>query len=133
MCENNHKTREGCCCRGGLLRGFIQPLLLLQLAKQPAHGYELIETLGQAGEFASADPGNLYRLLRGLEDKGLVCSEWDTSGAGPARRIYMLTEQGTDHLRKWAGDMRETRQKLDAFLIDYETYINNQPYSGDVS
>ena len=123
MCEPGHKPSEGCRCRGGLLRGFIQPLILLQLAKQPAHGYELIEILGQTGYLASADPGNLYRMLRGLEEEGLVQSNWDTSGVGPARRVYEITKEGIEFLESWVVNLRETRRKLDDFLADYENHF----------
>jgi len=124
MCEPGHKSHEGCRCRVGLLRGFIQPQLLLQLAKQPAHGYELMETLGQTGDLASADPGNLYRILRSLEDEGLVRSNWDTSGVGPARRVYELTEEGIEYLEAWVVNLRDTRRKLDDFLADYENQFS---------
>jgi len=30
------------------MRGFVQPRLLLQLARKPAHGYELMEALAAA-------------------------------------------------------------------------------------
>ena len=130
MCEPGHKPSEGCRCR--LLRGFIQPRLLLQLAKQPAHGYELMETLGQTGDLASSDPGNLYRVLRGLEEEGLVRSNWDTSGAGPARRVYELTEEGLEYLDAWVVNLRETRRKLDDFLADYANQFSNERNSKNV-
>lgn len=131
MREKGHNSSAGCGCRGGFLRGFIQPQLLLELAKQPSHGYELLETLGQAGDLASADPGNLYRILRGLEDEGLVRSKWDTNGAGPARRVYELTELGIEHLEKWVVKLHDTRTRLDDFLKDYETYFKRRETSND--
>ena len=126
MCESDHKATEGCQCRGGVLRGVIQPRLLLQLAKQPAHGYELMDILNQTGDLGSSDPGNLYRILRGLEEDGLVNSNWDTSGAGPARRVYELTEDGFKSLDAWVVNLQETQQKLDGFLADYEIFSNER-------
>jgi PadR family transcriptional regulator, regulatory protein PadR len=132
MFEPGHKSHEGCRCRGGPLRGFIQPQLLLQLAKQPAHGYELMETLSQSGDLASADPGNLYRLLRSLEDEGLVHSNWDTSAGGPARRVYELTKEGHEYLDTWVVNLRETRRRLDDFLADYENQFSIERNSKNV-
>lgn len=126
MCEQGHKSLSGCHCRGGLLRGFIQPQILLKLAKQPTHGYELMEMLGQMGDLASADPGNLYRILRSLEDDGIVRSNWDTTGVGPARRVYELTKEGVEYLDTWVINLRGTRQKLDNFLADYENQFSNE-------
>lgn len=121
MCENHHAERAGCRCAGGRLRGMIQPRLLLSLAQRNSHGYELIETLTQEGN--SPDPGSLYRTLRSLEDDGLVRSSWDTSNAGPARRVYELTDQGLKYLHIWAVDMRKIRQQLDDFLVEYQSFF----------
>ena len=41
------------------------------------HGYELLERLPElTGEEARADVGNLYRILRALEEEEIVRSEW---------------------------------------------------------
>jgi len=118
MCESNHAGQAGCRCNAGRLRGMIQPCLLLSLAQKNSHGYELMEILGQEGD--SPDPGSLYRTLRALEEDGLVCSSWDTSNAGPARRVYELTDQGLEYLHVWVVDIRKTRQRLDDFLAEYQ-------------
>ncbi len=124
MCGNGHAAGEGCRCRGGQLRGFMQPRLLLQLAHKPAHGYELLDLFGQSDAETSPDPGSLYRTLRTLEDEGLVLSNWDTSGSGPARRIYSLTDQGIEYLHAWAVNLRKVRQDLDRFLAEYEAHFS---------
>lgn len=118
MCEGSHIGQSGCRCMGGRLRGMIQPRLLLSLAQKNSHGYELMEILGQEGD--SPDPGSLYRTLRSLEEDGLVCSSWDTSNAGPARRVYELTDLGLDYLHTWVVDIRKTRQRLHDFLAEYQ-------------
>jgi PadR family transcriptional regulator PadR len=120
MCENTPGTGEGCSCRAGRLKGFIQPRLLLHLAQKPAHGYELMEVISGQNEL-STDPGSLYRLLRSMEEDGFVKSNWDTSGGGAARRIYTVTDQGVEHLHDWTVSIRKTRQLLDKFLAEYET------------
>ena len=119
MCEGGH-SEAGCRCQAGRMRGLVQPRLLLQLARKPAHGYELMEALDEGAEGQAPDPGTLYRTLRGLEEDGLVCSTWDTEGAGPARRVYELTEQGIEFLHAWAVSIRGTRAQLDRFLTEYE-------------
>jgi PadR family transcriptional regulator PadR len=96
-------------------RNFLQCCLLLLLRERPAHGYELLELLKPFG-FTDGDPGNLYRRLRSLERQGLVRSEWETSGAGPKRRTYYLTEPGDTRLRHWADSLAETRRLLDYYL-----------------
>lgn len=111
---------------GGWVRGFVQPRVLLLLLQKPSHGYELMERLTDANDLPGADPGLLYRTLRQLEESELVTSSWDTEGAGPARRLYQVTDEGVEFLHAWAARIRATRQALDQFLAEYQTYFQNR-------
>lgn len=115
-----HAAVEGCCRAGGRVRGFIQPRLLLLLVQQPDYGYALLERLDAEGGASGADPGLLYRTLRQMEADGLLQSTWDTEGQGPARRRYEVTPKGVEMLHAWAVRIEQTRQRLDAFLADYQ-------------
>ena len=66
------------------------------------------------------DVGNLYRVLRALEEQGLVASEWDETVPGPAKRTYELTEAGAAALERWVAALTETRTRIDSFLKRYE-------------
>lgn len=103
----------------GLPKNFMRPCLLLLLAEQPAHGYDLLERLSGFG-FGTIDPGGLYRALRAMEQEGLVSSRWEPSDLGPARRTYAPTEDGLDWVHAWAGSLRETRRAIGSFLDRYE-------------
>jgi poly-beta-hydroxybutyrate-responsive repressor len=105
---------------GGLIRGFLQPRLVLLLLQKPAHGYELMERLTEGAEMPGVDPGLLYRTLRQLEGEGLLRSSWDTDGQGPARRLYEVTPEGVEFLRAWAQRVRFIRRRLDDFMAQYE-------------
>ncbi|MBM4430835.1 MAG: PadR family transcriptional regulator [Chloroflexi bacterium] len=129
MCHGQHRRQgesRSCCPPGGRVRGFIQPWLLLLLAQKPTHGYELMERLGQDEEAPGADPGLLYRTLRQLEQDGLVRSTWDTEGRGPARRVYEISDEGVEYLHTWAVNIRRTRERLDRFLAEYQTYFQSE-------
>src|SRR5204862_6222014 len=65
---------------------FVEPSLLLLLRERPLHGYELLERIPELGVEGRVDIGNLYRLLRSLEEEGLVQSEWSADLPRPARR-----------------------------------------------
>jgi poly-beta-hydroxybutyrate-responsive repressor len=106
---------------------------LLQLAQKPAHGYELLELFGQIDDETTPDPGSMYRTLRVFEEEGLVRSNWDTSGSGPARRIYSLTDQGIEYLHAWAVKLQKVRQNLDRFLVEYETHFSDESKGEHVS
>ena len=125
MCEGHHGHGGARCCPpASRVPGFIQPWLLLLLLQKPSHGYELMERLIENEEVPCADPGLLYRTLRQLEEDGLVRSEWDTEGSGPARRLYEVTPDGVEYLHAWAVRVRETRGRLERFLSDYEAYFS---------
>jgi PadR family transcriptional regulator PadR len=84
------------------------------------HGYELIERLPEvAGAETRVDVGNLYRLLRGLEEEGVVTSEWSAELPGPAKRTYELTDEGRALLDRWAESLRKAQGVLSSFLERY--------------
>ena len=98
---------------------FAEPAVLLLLRERPAHGYELLERIQElAGE--PIDMGNLYRVLRALEEESLVRSEWLAESSGPARRSYEITDTGLRLLGTWADSLRETNRRIAAFLERYE-------------
>jgi len=100
---------------------FVEPSLLLLLRERPMHGYELIEVITElGGEEARVDVGNLYRLLRALEDEGVVRSEWSADLPGPAKRTYELTDAGRELLDRWADALREVQGVIADFLRRYE-------------
>lgn len=106
----------------GLPRSFLRPCLLLLLAEDPAHGYDLLEQLAELG-IEQTDPGGLYRALRAMEEEQLVRSWWEPSDAGPSRRTYTLTDEGRDWLHAWAGSIREVRRILGRYLSRYEEAV----------
>ena len=108
--------RRGWHGRGGRIERFQVPALLLFLRERKTHGYDLLEQLPELTGEERIDVGNLYRVLRALEEQGLVSSEWDESLPGPAKRTYELTEAGGEALERWAAALAETRSRIDRFL-----------------
>jgi|SRR5215470_8646143 len=99
---------------------FVEPSLLLLLRERPLHGYELLERIPELGVEGRVDIGNLYRLLRGLEDEGLVRSEWSADLPGPAKRTYELTDDGRRLLDRWAEALQRAQGTIGGFLARYE-------------
>lgn len=122
--EHHHET-ERCQCPGGRMTRFLQPRLLLLFAKmKQSYGYELIEHIGDFGfEEETLDVGAIYRNLRNMEKEGLVTSEWDTKGTGPARRLYRLTPDGEEMLHSWAVSIQQRKTALERFLEAYNDYL----------
>jgi PadR family transcriptional regulator, regulatory protein PadR len=100
---------------------FVEPALLLLLRERPMHGYELIERLPElAGDDSRIDVGNLYRVLRALEEDGIVTSEWNADLPGPAKRTYELTPAGARLLDRWAEALHDAQAGIQKFLDRYE-------------
>ena len=99
---------------------FTEPALLLLLRERPAHGYDLLERLPELTGEQRVEMGNIYRLLRALEEEGLVSSEWDDDSPGPAKRRYALTEQGRLLLEQWVDALRRSQERTGRFLARYE-------------
>ena len=122
--RGGHRGRRG---RGGRIERFQVAAILLLLGERPAHGYDLLERLPTVTGEARVDVGNLYRVLRTLEEQGLVTSEWDESVPGPAKRTYELTEAGREGLERWVAALAETRDRIDRFLDRHK-----EPRSGSL-
>ncbi len=99
---------------------FSEPALLLMLRERRTHGYELLDALPALTGETRVDMGNLYRVLRALEEDGLVRSEWQADAPGPAKRTYELTAEGRRLLDEWASALRRSRERIDSFLERYE-------------
>ena len=99
---------------------FGEPALLLLLAERPAHGYELLEQLPELTGERRIDMGNLYRVLRALEEEGFVTSDWHDDAPGPTKRIYELTDGGRRLLDGWVGALRTNQELVSSFLDRYE-------------
>jgi len=101
---------------------FLQPCLLVMLHRSEAHGYSLLNGLGEFGfNLDRLDPSLVYRALRDMEAASLVASEWADESLGPQRRVYRISEEGEQALAQWVADLRRTRQEIDQLLAAYES------------
>src|SRR5690242_15974053 len=85
-----------------LLRGALDMCLLALLSHQPAHGYGLVQRVGEAG-FPSVGYGTIYPLLTRMRRLGLVSQEVQESPHGPARKVYDVTAAGRERLAAWTA------------------------------
>lgn len=115
------RNRLGCGCHLARKDRFLEPSLLQLLWEKPRHGYELLSELPKFGFLRkAADPAAVYRALRHMEDYGMLKSEWDTSGTGPAKRLYTITKTGKEYLRTWVDVLHNRRDALNAFIKEYQ-------------
>jgi PadR family transcriptional regulator PadR len=76
--------------RQELRRGTVVLACLLAL-RTPGYGYGLLKTLEAAG--IPSDANTIYPLLRRLDERGLLESEWDTAESRP-RKFYRTSDRG---------------------------------------
>jgi PadR family transcriptional regulator PadR len=100
-----------------LLRGALDMCLLALLAREPAHGYELVRRVEAAG-FDAVGYGTVYPLLTRMRRLGLVADEMQASPAGPPRKVYALTDAGRSRLRTWQQQWTRFVGVVDALLPD---------------
>ncbi|MGH9156866.1 MAG: PadR family transcriptional regulator [Acidimicrobiales bacterium] len=93
-------------------RGIIRACLLLLLEEAPGHGYDLLTRLEPMG-FDRSNPGRIYRALRWLETAGFVEPNWETTGVGPARRVFDVTPAGRHALELTGPRLRKEAKSLD--------------------
>jgi DNA-binding PadR family transcriptional regulator len=99
-----------------LRRGLIV-LSTLALLKKPHYGYSLIQTLEEKG--IPIEGNTLYPLLRRLEKKGLLKSEWEV-GASKPRKYYQITQDGEAVLSVLIETWRTSSKSITQIIGGYE-------------
>ena len=102
--------------------------ILLLLAEQRGHGYELHERIKQVMPLWDVSPGNLYRELRRMDADGLVASVWEAPQTrGPARRVYEITNAGRRALDDWIMGVGGLVEMLEACIAMHATLPKPKP------
>ena len=98
----------------------MEPFVLLEIARGPAHGYEIARAVGALGfRRAAEDPSVLYKLLRTFEEEGLATSDWAIADSGPPKRVYALTSKGHEYLARRADDLERQQKRIASFLEEF--------------
>jgi PadR family transcriptional regulator PadR len=100
-----------------LLRGALDMCMLALLAKESAHGYELVRRLDEAGLDAGGY-GTVYPLLTRMRRLGLVIDELQESPSGPRRKVYAVTPAGHHRLAAWRQQWQRFVTTVNATLVD---------------
>ena len=96
--------------RADVSRGHLDLLLLGAVAREPLHGYAIVEAIRDASDGAfDLGEGTVYPALYRLEAAGLLASDASTVN-GRRRRTYRLTAKGRRELaaqrREWSHFVR---------------------------
>ncbi len=93
-----------------LRRGTVVLACLLAL-RTPDYGYALLHRLERAG--IPSDANTIYPLLRRLEERDLLASEWDTQESRP-RKFYRTSETGSALADRLMTEMEQLDRGLRA-------------------
>ncbi len=99
-------------CFGLYLDKLIQPCVLIELSKEPAYGFQLLQRLiknGYADE--KLDPSGFYRNLKRMERDGYLRSEPAIQGE-KAKRIFHITDFGRMTLLNWEDSLKKYHRHI---------------------
>jgi DNA-binding PadR family transcriptional regulator len=82
--------------RGRIHRGDVRTAILLVLADEPMHGYQIMQAMSdRTGGAWRPSPGAVYPTIAQLEDEGLVTTEEEGG-----RRLVTLTTEGRGYVEE---------------------------------
>jgi DNA-binding PadR family transcriptional regulator len=95
-------------------RGDIRAAILVLLAEEPMHGYQIIQELTErTGGVWRPSPGSVYPTLQQLQDEELVREAPSETG----KRVYELTETGREQAAGATAPWNEvTGESADALV-----------------
>jgi DNA-binding PadR family transcriptional regulator len=86
-------------------KGFMRLFILKNLYKEPLHGYAIIKNISEkSGGFWSPKPGNVYPLIRGMLEEGLI----ELAGSDSRRKRYRITENGKAELLELIAEAEDS-------------------------
>lgn len=116
--KTSGELRE-CSELGKSLSRLSQPTILTILAAsdEPLHGYLIVQQAAHFPMFGGNKPdaAGFYRTLKQMEEKGLIDAQWDTPDSGQAKRMFTLTPEGRQCLRRWLDSLACYRASIDEF------------------
>jgi DNA-binding PadR family transcriptional regulator len=110
-------------------RGSVQNALLALLSQRPRHGYELRDLFEAAlGGYWELNSGQIYSSLDRLARDGLVVEEGVEKGGGPEKRLWALTDQGSEELATWfASPVQRDYRLRDELYLKLMLALVSQP------
>ena len=126
MSKKNQSHFDHCPCVGATLDKLVQPAMLAILAKGSLHGYELARKIGEIPHFLGEAPdvSGVYRMLKALESRGIVTSEWEigsnatrnSSEGGRPKRLFTITDAGLQCLAHWNQTLQSYHKAIGSLL-----------------
>jgi PadR family transcriptional regulator PadR len=98
-----------------LRKGLVELAVLAAVGRGETYGYRVVEQLRGRDGLACTE-STVYPVLTRLAHEGLLAVRTERSPAGPPRRYYRLTEEGTERLRRMAENWKTISGSLAELL-----------------
>lgn len=103
-------------------RGAVTLAILALLSKRKAYGYEAVKLLDDRMSFLALEQGTVYPLLRRLEKRELLKSEWDYEDPTKPRKYYAITPEGAEALGAMTKTWSKLAHEMNGVIMEVETY-----------
>lgn len=98
---------------------WVQFLILRVLYEKPSYGYKIVKSIEDLTHGRhQVKLGTVYTLLRRMEERGLLSSQWEESEKAPDKRTYQVTKKGEGLLKGWLEAIIE-RQKMMNKMVEF--------------
>ncbi len=101
-----------------LMKGSTGTLVLTLLSRKRMYGYEIIKELEllSTGLFEMKE-GTLYPILHGLEESGIIKSEWVGDDGTRQRKYYSITKVGRAFLKEKKEEWVTFKTAIDKVVL----------------
>ena len=97
-------------------RGALTLAVLAAILDGESYGYNIMKRLNREEyDNLQVEPSTIYPLLRRLEQRGMLEAEW-SEAEGKRKRLYFLTKQGKEMLRKMSKTWLDLTEQLTRLL-----------------
>jgi DNA-binding PadR family transcriptional regulator len=103
-------------------RGAVPLTILALVNKSPAYGYELVKQLEDTTSFIQLEQGTVYPLLRRLEKRGILRSEWNYNDPTKPRKYYRLTPDGEKTLTLMVQSWIQLSEEMKEILTEVKQH-----------
>jgi len=99
------------------MQGTLELLILKILAREPLHGYGIVQKIHEATEdLLKVEDGSLYPALYRMQERGWVKSEWGLSENNRRAKFYKLTRAGQKQLERERANWERVSKAISRIL-----------------
>ncbi len=103
-------------------RGALSMLVLSLLNKKSAYGYELVKKMEEKVSFLVFEQGTIYPILRRLEKRELLSSNWSYEDKNKPKKYYSLTPEGERALDMMVRTWSKLTDEIGEIIEEADTH-----------